>query len=112
LSWTASLAAIVGLANYIVQRLPGVLPATNFAQVATPAGITYNDTGSRRTRVTGIGAAVDTSGALSPVSNAAVRQTVARRSRSRYVQGNAADPQAPADYGRHPFTAAQRPGAI
>ncbi len=43
LSWTASTSAI-GLANYVVQRCQGV-GCSNFAQIATPVGTTYNDTG-------------------------------------------------------------------
>ena len=43
LSWTASTSKGV-VANYIVQRCQGS-GCTNFAQIATPAGISYNDTG-------------------------------------------------------------------
>src|SRR6266705_1429875 len=42
LSWTAS-TSNVGLANYIVQRCQGT-GCSNFAQIATPTGTTYNDT--------------------------------------------------------------------
>jgi chitodextrinase len=70
LSWTAS-TSNVGLANYIVQRCPGA-GCTNFAQVATPVGTSYSDTGllsntSYSYRVQ----AIDTAGNLSPFSTLA-----------------------------------------
>ena len=74
LSWTAS-TSNVGLANYILQRCQGA-GCTNFAQIATPAGTTYNDTGllantSYRYQVQ----AIDMSGNTSPFSNIASATT-------------------------------------
>src|SRR5882724_8697034 len=43
LSWTASTSTI-GIANYVVQRCQGA-GCTSFAQIATPVGTSYNDTG-------------------------------------------------------------------
>ena len=43
LSWTAS-TDNVGVTGYLVERCQGV-GCSNFAQIATPAGTTYNDTG-------------------------------------------------------------------
>ena len=74
LSWAAS-TSNVGLANYIVQRCQGT-GCTNFAQIAKPAGTTYNDTGllantSYSYRVQ----AIDTAGNTSPVSSIASATT-------------------------------------
>ena len=70
LSWTASTSS-VGLANYVVQRCQGV-GCTNFAQIATPAGVTFSDTGlSFNTSYSYQVQAVDTAGNLSPFSNLA-----------------------------------------
>ena len=74
LSWTAS-TSNVGLANYIVQRCQGA-SCTNFAEIATPAGTTYNDTGllgntSYHYQVQ----AIDTAGNTSPFSNIASATT-------------------------------------
>ena len=74
LSWTASTSNI-GLANYILQRCQGA-GCTNFAQIATPAGTTHNDTGllantSYRYQVQ----AIDTAGNTSPFSNIASATT-------------------------------------
>ena len=52
LSWTASTSSI-GLANYVVQRCQGA-GCTNFAQIGTPTGTTYADTGLNRAPVTAI----------------------------------------------------------
>ena len=70
LSWTASTSSI-GLANYLVQRCQGA-GCTNFAQIATPAGTTYSDTGL----TAGISysyqvQAIDVAGNFSPFSNVA-----------------------------------------
>ena len=68
LSWTAS-TSNVGVANYIVQRCQGA-GCTNFAQVAKPAGTTYNDTGLQaNTSYSYQVQASDTSGNTSPFSN-------------------------------------------
>jgi chitodextrinase len=68
LSWTAS-TSTVGLANYIVQRCQGG-GCSNFAQVGTPAGTTFNDTGlTASTSYSYRVQASDTSGNLSAFSN-------------------------------------------
>ena len=74
LSWTAS-TSNVGVANYILQRCQGA-GCSNFAQVATPSGTTYNDMGlqantSYRYQVQ----ARDPSGETSPFSNIASATT-------------------------------------
>src|SRR5450755_1181195 len=70
LSWTAS-TSTVGLANYVVKRCQGA-GCTNFAQVATPAGITYSDTGlTASTSYSYEVQAIDTAGNLSAVSTIA-----------------------------------------
>ena len=74
LSWAAS-TTNVGVANYIVQRCQGA-GCTNFAQIATPSGTTYNDTGllantSYSYRVQ----AIDMAGNTSPVSGIASATT-------------------------------------
>jgi len=69
LSWTAS-TDNVGVTSYMVERCQGA-GCTNFAQIATPAGTTYSDTGlaiasySYRVRAT------DAAGNLSGYSNVA-----------------------------------------
>jgi len=74
LSWTASTGS-VGLANYVVQRCQGV-GCTNFAQIATPAGVSFSDTGlSYNTSYSYRVQALDTAGNLSPFSNLASATT-------------------------------------
>jgi len=76
LSWTAS-TDNVGVTGYKVERCSGV-SCTNFVQIATPSGTTFNDTGlapsaaySYRVRAT------DAAGNLSPYSNIASATTSA-----------------------------------
>ncbi len=76
LSWTAS-SDNVGVAGYKVERCSGS-SCTNFVQIATPSGTTYNDTGlapstaySYRVRAT------DAAGNLSSYSNVASANTLA-----------------------------------
>ena len=74
LSWTAS-TDNVGVTNYLLERCTGA-SCTNFAQVATPPGTTYNDTGltantTYRYRVR----ATDAAGNLSGYSNIATATT-------------------------------------
>jgi glucose/arabinose dehydrogenase/predicted phage tail protein len=76
LSWTAS-TDNVGVAGYRVERCQSA-DCTNFAQVATPAGATYNDTGlapstTYRYQVR----AIDGAGNLSPYSEIASATTPA-----------------------------------
>ncbi len=74
LSWAASTSS-VGLANYIVQRCQGV-GCTNFAQIATPTGTNYNDTGlSSNTSYSYQVQAIDTAGNASPYSSVASATT-------------------------------------
>ena len=76
LSWTAS-TDNVGVSGYRVERCQGT-NCTNFAQVGTPAGAAYSDTGlaantTYRFRVR----AVDAAGNLSAYSSIVTRQTLA-----------------------------------
>jgi fibronectin type 3 domain-containing protein len=74
LSWTAS-TSNVGVANYIVQRCQGA-GCTNFAQIAKPAGTTYNDSGLlANTSYSYQVQASDTSGNTSPFSSPATATT-------------------------------------
>ncbi len=76
LSWTASTSAI-GIANYVVQRCQAA-GCTTFAQVATPAGTSYGDTGlSASTSYSYRVQAVDTAGSLSSFSSTATASTQA-----------------------------------
>ena len=77
LSWTASTETGGSISNYLVERCEGT-GCTNFAQVASPAGTTYSDTGlaastsySYRVRAT------DTAGNYSEYSNVATATTQA-----------------------------------
>jgi hypothetical protein len=68
LSWTASMSC-VGVANYVVQRCQGAGCAT-FAQIATPTGTTFVDTGlAANTSYTYQVQAVDNSSRLSAFSS-------------------------------------------
>ncbi len=76
LSWTAS-ADNVGVTNYLIERCAGA-SCTGFAQIATPATTTFNDSGltastsySYRVRAT------DAAGNLSAYSNVATTATLA-----------------------------------
>jgi len=70
LSWTASTSS-AGLANYIVQRCQGA-DCTDFAQIATPVGTSYSDTGLLlNTSYSYQVQAIDTAGNLSPDSSVA-----------------------------------------
>jgi fibronectin type 3 domain-containing protein len=75
LTWTASTETGGTLSGYLLERCSGA-GCSNFAQIATPATTTYNDTGltastsySYRVRAT------DTSGDLSPYSSTATAST-------------------------------------
>lgn len=81
LSWTAS-SSSVGIANYIVQRCLGA-GCTNFAQVGTPTGTTFNDNAlSPRTSYSYQVQAKDTSGNLSAFSNTSSASATAQSSGS------------------------------
>ncbi|MGH9400513.1 MAG: choice-of-anchor D domain-containing protein [Terriglobia bacterium] len=112
LSWTASKSS-VGLANYLVERCQGT-GCTNFAQIATPAGITYNDTGlASNTNYSYRVRATDAAGNMSPYSNVASAATQpVVTSTINYVQGNYATPQAAETTVTVPFTAAQAAGDL
>jgi chitodextrinase len=76
LSWTAS-TDNVGVTGYLVERCQGV-GCTDFAQVATPANTTYNDTGlAADTDYNYQVRATDAAGNLSPYSNEASATTLA-----------------------------------
>jgi fibronectin type 3 domain-containing protein len=112
LSWTAS-TSDVGIANYIVQRCQGAT-CTNFTQIATPTGTTYNDTGlGSNTSYSYRVEAKDTAGNLSGYSNVATATTqTAEASTITYVQGNYSTPQAAETTVTVPFTAAQTAGDL
>jgi hypothetical protein len=115
LSWTAS-TDNVGVTGYKVERCQGAGCAT-FAQIATPAGITFNDTGltastsySYRVRAT------DAAGNLSTYSNTSSATTSTAPpppTNVTFVQGNYATPH---NQGTAPvtatFTAAQTAGDL
>ncbi len=74
LNWNAS-TSCVGIAHYVVQRCQGA-ECTTFAQIATPSGTTYNDTGLLpNTAYSYLVQAVDTAGNTSTVSNTATATT-------------------------------------
>jgi fibronectin type 3 domain-containing protein len=110
LSWTASVSSI-GLANYAVQRCQGV-GCTNFAQIATPTGTTYIDTGL----TTGSSysyqvEAIDIEGNVSPFSNTATAIPSATTTIT-YVQGAYASPQSTQTSVSVTFAAAQAAGDL
>jgi len=74
LAWSASTSSL-GIANYIVQRCQGV-GCTSFAQIATPVGTGYVDTGViPNTSYSYQVQAIDTAGNLSQFSNIATAIT-------------------------------------
>ena len=75
LSWTAS-TSNVGLANYVVQRCQGT-GCTNFAQIASPTGTSYSDTGlSAGTSYSYQVQAIDNAAVAGPFSNVATATTL------------------------------------
>jgi len=94
LSWTASTSS-VGIANYLVERCQGA-GCASFAQIATPAGTSYGDTGllAATTYAYRVRAA-DTAGKLSDYSNTASAATFAPppSSGAKFVQVAYATPQ-------------------
>ena len=110
-SWTASTSS-VGLSNYVVQRCHGAGCST-FAQVATPAGTTFNDTGltagaSYSYRVQ----ASDTSGGLSGFSSVVSATTLSAPAAITYVQGSYSTPQSPQTTVAVTFPRAQSAGDL
>ena len=76
LSWTAS-SSIAGIADYVLQRCQGA-GCTNFAQIATLVGTSYNDTGlSPSTTYSYQVQAVDTTGIAGAYSSVATAATQA-----------------------------------
>lgn len=74
LSWTASTSS-VGIANYVVDRCSGA-SCSNFTQLATPTGTTYNDTGlTPSTSYSYEVQAVDTANSSGPFSSVATATT-------------------------------------
>jgi fibronectin type 3 domain-containing protein len=111
LTWTAS-TDNVGVTGYLVERCQGN-GCSNFAQIATPTGATYNDTGltantsySYRVRAT------DAAGNLSQYSNSASATTAPTATTISYVQGAYATPQSPSSVVNLTFTAAQAAGDL
>ena len=79
LSWGAS-NDNVGVTGYLVERCQGV-GCSNFTQIATPTGTSYNDTGlSASSSYTYRVRATDAAGNLSPYSNTASTTTLAASS--------------------------------
>src|SRR5260370_460091 len=75
LSWTASTETGGTISNYLVERCQGS-GCANFAQIATPAGTAYSDTGLlAATSYSYRGHATDASNNLSPDSNTASATT-------------------------------------
>jgi len=112
LSWTASTSSI-GLANYVVQRCQGP-GCSSFAQIATPTGTTYTDTGLiSNTSYSYQVEAIDIEGNISPFSNIATATTLSSSPTSiTYVQGNFATPQSAQTNVSVTFTAAQAAGDL
>ena len=111
LSWTASQSSI-GLANYVVQRCQGA-GCSNFAQVATPVGTTYSDSGlSPNTSYSYQVEAIDIEGNFSPFSNVASAVTTSASTTITYVQGAYATPQSSQTSVTVTFTAAQTAGNL
>ena len=76
LSWSAS-ASCVGVSNYVVQRCQSV-GCTNFAQVGTSTGTTYNDTSANSNTTYNYQVqAVDNNGNAGPFSSVATATTPA-----------------------------------
>ena len=111
LSWTASTSSI-GLANYVVYRCQGA-GCVNFAQLATPAGTTYTDTGlTSGTSYSYEVEAIDIAGNLSPFSNVATAIPGAASTTITYVQSADSDPQSPQASVPVTFAAAQTAGDL
>ena len=111
LTWTAS-TDNVGVTGYLVERCQGT-GCSNFAQIAAPAGATYNDTGltantsySYRVRAT------DAAGNLSQYSNIASATTAPTATTISYVQGAYATPQSSPTTVSAKFSAAQAAGDL
>ena len=111
LSWTAS-TDNVGVTGYRVERCQGA-GCTNFAQMGTPAGPTFSDTGltaatsySYRVRAT------DAAGNLSGTRTLQARRRVRARATIAFVQLNAATPQTPQSTVSVTYTAAQTAGNL
>ncbi|MGH9400497.1 MAG: fibronectin type III domain-containing protein [Terriglobia bacterium] len=111
LSWSAS-TDNVAVTGYLLERCQGI-GCTTFAQIATPTGTTYDDSGltvgttySYRVRAT------DAAGNLSPYSNVAAATTYSTSTTVGYVQGNSATPQTAETAVTVLFTAAQTTGDL
>jgi len=111
LSWTASTSSI-GLANYVVERCQGA-GCTSFAQIATPTGTTYSDTGlTPGTSYSYEVEAIDIEGNVSPFSNVASATTSTLSTSITYVQGAYSTPQTAQTSVSVTFTAAQAAGDL
>jgi fibronectin type 3 domain-containing protein len=111
LGWTASTSSI-GLANYVVQRCQGT-GCSNFAQVGTPAGTTYADTGlTPGTSYSYQVEAIDIEGNVSPFSNIATAVPPLPGGTITFVQGNWDAPQGPQATVSFAYTGAQTAGDL
>ena len=111
LSWTAA-TDNVGVTGYRVERCQGA-GCTTFAQIATPAGTTFGDTGltagtsySYRVRAT------DAATNLGPYSNTASATTTTSAATIAFVQRNFATPQSQQSSVAVTYTGAQTAGNL
>lgn len=112
LSWIASAENGGTVASYSVERCTGA-SCTNFAQIGTALGSTYNDTGlTSATTYTYRVRAFDSFGNSSPYSNVAVATTPPQGGTINYVQANSASPQSPQSTVNVSFTGAQTAGNL
>ena len=111
LSWTASTSSI-GLANYVVERCQGA-GCSSFAQIGTPAGTTFSDTGLLPgTSYSYEVEAIDIEGNVSPFSNVASATTLTSVTTISYVQGAYSTPQTAQTSVSVTYTAAQAAGDL
>ena len=111
LSWTSSTDS-VGVTGYRVERCQGA-GCTTFAQIATPAGTAYSDSGlAASTSYTYRVRATDAAGNLSPYSASATVITGAASAAIAFVQQNSATPQSPQSSVPVTFTGAQTAGNL
>ncbi|MGH9356953.1 MAG: choice-of-anchor D domain-containing protein, partial [Terriglobia bacterium] len=112
LNWAASTSSM-GLVSYQVERCQGA-GCTNFTQIATPAGTTYNNTGlAPQTNYSYRVRAADAAGNVSPYSNVVSATTLgAVASTIAYIQSNYATPQTAQTAVNVAYRAAQAAGDL
>ncbi len=111
LSWSAS-TDNVAVTGYLVQRCQGA-GCTSFAQIASPTGTTYSDTGlSPGASYTYKVQATDAAGNLSSSSSPATAVTQSSTGNIAFVQCNYATPQLPQSTVTVTFTGAQTAGDL